>query len=79
MHDHIDIFLKYFLSFYLVSNNLTDYGRRHFKLFTNCHVSWDTLYIKQSDDYEHILNNIILLNFETRWKVSKQFSKEDRG
>ena len=20
------------------------YGRRHSKLFTNCHVSWDTLY-----------------------------------
>ena len=20
------------------------FGRRHFKLFTNCHVSWDTLY-----------------------------------
>ena len=20
------------------------HGRRHFKLFTNCHVSWDTLY-----------------------------------
>ena len=28
----------------LVSNNLSNYGRRHFKLFTNCHVSWDTLY-----------------------------------
>ena len=35
--------MKYFLLFSLVSNNLTDYGRRHFKLFTNCHVSWDTL------------------------------------
>ena len=22
------------------------YGRRHSKLFTNCHVSWDTLWIK---------------------------------
>ena len=21
------------------------YGRRHLKLFTNCHVSWDTLYV----------------------------------
>ena len=30
--------------FSLVSNSLTNYGRRHFKLFTNCHVSWDTLY-----------------------------------
>ena len=22
-----------------------NYGRRHLKLFTNCHVSWDTLYV----------------------------------
>ena len=22
------------------------HGRRHFKLFTNCHVSWDTLYLE---------------------------------
>ena len=29
----------------MVSNNLENYGRRHFKIFTNCHVSWDTLYI----------------------------------
>ena len=28
-----------------VSNNLKNYGRRHFKIFTNCHVSWDTLYV----------------------------------
>ena len=28
-----------------VSNILSNYGRRHFKLFTNCHVSWDTLYL----------------------------------
>ena len=33
--------IKYFLLFSLVSNNLTNYGRRHFKLFTNCHVSWE--------------------------------------
>ena len=30
----------------LVSNNLSNYERRHFKLFTNCHVLWDTLYEK---------------------------------
>ena len=30
--------------FSLVSNNLTNYGRRHFKIFSNCHDSWDTLY-----------------------------------
>ena len=28
----------------LVSNNLPNRGRGHSKLFTNCHVSWDTLY-----------------------------------
>ena len=27
------------------SNILSNYGRRHFKLFTDCHVSWDTLYL----------------------------------
>ena len=26
----------------LVSNNLSNYGRRHFKQFTNCHVSRGT-------------------------------------
>ena len=29
----------------LVSNNWANNGKRHSKLFTNCHVSWDTLYI----------------------------------
>ena len=27
-------------------NNLTNYERRHSKLSTNCHVSWDTLYLR---------------------------------
>ena len=35
-----------FLLFSFVLKNLTNYGRRHLKLFTNCHVSWDTLYLK---------------------------------
>ena len=30
-----------------VFNINTVYGRRHLKLFTNCHVSWDTLYLKK--------------------------------
>ena len=34
-----------FIIIFLVSNNLTNYGRRHFKIFSNCHVSWDTLNI----------------------------------
>ena len=38
----------YFLLFSLVSNSLTN-GSRHFKLFTNCHVSWDTLYLKPAN------------------------------
>ena len=37
--------IKHLLLFSLVTNNLTYHGRRHFKLFTNCHVSWDTLYL----------------------------------
>ena len=36
--------MLYFLLFSFVSKNLTNYGRRHLNLFTNCHVSWDTLY-----------------------------------
>ena len=37
-----------FLLFSLVLKNLINYGRRHLKLFTNCHVSWDTLYVKET-------------------------------
>ena len=37
--------MLYFLLFSFVSKNLTNYGRRHLKLFTNCHVSWGTLYL----------------------------------
>ena len=41
-------------SLYL-SNNFTNGGRRHFKLFKTCNVSWDTLYVsfptfEQNDD-----------------------------
>ena len=35
------IAMLYFLLFSFLSKNLTNYGRRHLKLFTNCHVSWD--------------------------------------
>ena len=35
--------IEYFLLFSLISNNLTNYERRHFKLLTNSHVPWDTL------------------------------------
>ena len=40
------------LLFSLVSNNLKNYGRRHFKLFTYCHVSWDTLYLNTQKHVE---------------------------
>ena len=46
--------MLYFLLFSSVSKNLTNYGRRHLKLFTNCHVSWDTLYIIFTDRREPI-------------------------
>ena len=32
--------MKIFTVFSWGLNNLTNYGRRHFKLFTNCHVSF---------------------------------------
>ena len=35
------------LSLSLVSHNLTNYWRRHFKLFTNCHISSDTMYLEK--------------------------------
>ena len=34
-----------FIIVFHIMINLKHYGRRHFKLFINCHVSWDTLYI----------------------------------
>ena len=37
--------IKYLLLFSLARNNLTYYERRHFKLFNNCHVSWETYYV----------------------------------
>ena len=39
--------MRYF-RFSLVSNDFTNYGRRHFKLFPNCHVSWDVLWVRYS-------------------------------
>ena len=38
--------ILYFLLFSFVSKSLTNCGRRHLKLFTNCHASWDTLYLR---------------------------------
>ena len=57
-----------FLLLSLVLENLTNYGRRHSKLFTNCHVSWDTLYFRhpllrieqENPDIYHKCNNMIL-------------------
>ena len=44
----------------LISNMI--YGRRHSKLFKNCHVSWDTLYIIQNlRNRSHILSEFFIL------------------
>ena len=58
--------IKMFIIFSWGSNNLTNYGKRHFKLFTNCHVSWDILYLhtySESQIYEYIARvyyNVVL-------------------
>ena len=31
------------------------YGRRHFKLFTNCHVSWDTLCMHKDNNARDVM------------------------
>ena len=41
-----------FLLFSFVSKDLTIYERRHLRLFTNCHVSWDTLYLTTIQLYQ---------------------------
>ena len=38
---------------------ITVYGRRHSKLFTNCHISCDTMYLNYNE-VEKILKKIIL-------------------
>ena len=44
----IKIYLsKSFFNFINCKTSNTVYRRRHSKLFTNCHVSWDTLYLNQ--------------------------------
>ena len=59
--------IQYFLLFSFVSNNLTNYERRHFKPFTNCHVSWDTLYNKINWE----LKLLVIRN-----KIEKKFIKK---
>ena len=41
----INFFLLLFIWYQRTYNY---YGRRHFKLFTNCHVSWGTLYLTKT-------------------------------
>ena len=45
--NYLTTWLQYIYLYYycLASNHLANHGRRHFKLFANCHVSWDTLYL----------------------------------
>ena len=48
----------------LVLNNYTNYVRSHSKLFTNCHVSWDTLYLIQKKLFHSFLGLTV------RWKMT---------
>ena len=50
--------MGYYLLFSLVLNNLTNYGRRHLKLCTNCHVSWDTLYLSFSGQRDVMIDKL---------------------
>ena len=58
----------------IVSNNLSNYGRRHFELFTSCHVSWDTLYLQslKSD-----LNQINLSQAKCFLSSKERFYQDD--
>ena len=62
IYDSCIIFL--FLS--LVLNNFTNCGREHSKLFTNCHVSWDTLQVI----FLNIFNFIYLSHLKSEMKIS---------
>ena len=42
----------------LVSNNFTNYGRRHFKLFTNCHVFCRTPINVLLNNYSELETNL---------------------
>ena len=47
--------IQYFLFFSLVSNSLTNYGRRHFKPLTNCFVGHPVAENKQTN--KHAINH----------------------
>ena len=47
--------IKYFLLSFFDIKDLTNYGRKHFILFINCHDSWDTLYIDKYRRYQELL------------------------
>ena len=66
--------IKYLSLFSLVTNNLTYYGRRHFKLLTNCHVSWNILYILSVFEYFHLLC-ILMLKIHSATKLNKVIAK----
>ena len=42
-----------------VLNILSNYGRRHFKLFTNCHVSWGILKVKYGPSISKLSHDIV--------------------
>ena len=59
--------MLYFLLFSFVSKNLTNYGRRHLKLFTKCHVfvGHPVCYIKSLDKVCIGLRRIMGVGFKT--------------
>ena len=59
-----------FLLLSLVWNNLTNYGRRHSKIFTNCYVTWDTpcitfgkmpLFVKNGNAHKYYFHAAFLI------------------
>ena len=67
----------------LISNSLTNYGRRHFKLFTNCHVSWDTLQhtvslIKNFDSTLYHQFRILIVNYNKKKNLDSTLNHQFR-
>jgi len=62
----------------LVSNDFTNYGTRHFKLFTNCHVSWYTLYVQYSVLYVGQKDNEKQRNTQYDWNSYFYSNKNEK-
>ena len=58
---------RYFLLFSQVSNNITNYGRRHLKLSINCHVLRDTLQLNSQLKISIVSKRILSLIRSFEW------------